>query len=288
MLPLGVARAIGAAAGACWWRLDTREARVARVNIDAAFPQLSSQKRSELARQSMRQWGISLFEVPVVWGGSREWLAEKIVSETDDAAWQQIRKGEDDAEATGMIVLAPHLGNWEVVGLHCSVKANGITSMYAPSGQGAVDDLIKNARQRFGGTLVPTDKKGVMALIKALRAGEVVGVLPDQVPPEAGGCFSPFFGIPALTMTLIHNLLKRSGAKAVFVYAKRVPGGFDMVYQAPPEEIYSEDQQTSVDALNRGVEACVKGAIEQYQWEYKRYKKLPEGYAKIYTRENTS
>jgi Kdo2-lipid IVA lauroyltransferase/acyltransferase len=36
----------------------------------------------------------------------------------------------------------------------------------------------------------------------ALKNGEAVGLLPDQVPPEGLGVWAPFFGEPAYTMTL--------------------------------------------------------------------------------------
>ncbi len=281
-LPLSVARKIGAAIGDLCWRLNTREAKVTRINLSRAFPSRSPQQLDELARESMREWGKSIFEIPVVWGGSRQWLDSKLVRQPGAELWDEYRK-----DKTGLIMLGPHLGNWEVVGLACSARAGEMTNMFAPSGQVALDKRIREARSRFGGILVPTDKKGVMALIKALRAGGVVGILPDQVPPRSGGVYSPFFGITALTMSLIHNLIKRSGAKALLVYAKRVPEGFELVHVEPPAAIYSEDQQVSVDALNQGVEQCVLGAVPQYQWEYKRYKHQPPGEPDIYAKENT-
>lgn len=280
-LPLSVARLLGRALGSLCWRLNSRETKVTRINLGIAFPGKDSTELEALVKQSMQEWGVTLFEVPVVWGGARRWLDRKIVRQQGAELWDRYR-----SEGRGLIMLGPHLGNWEVVGLVCSARAGEMTNMFAPTKNIAVDNFIIEARSRFGGIMVPTNKKGVMALIKSLREGGVVGVLPDQVPPQSGGIFSPFFGIPVLTMTLIHNLIKRSGAKALFVFARRVPEGFELIYREPPEALYSENQQQSVDALNQGVEACVREAISQYQWEYKRFRKLPEGAQKIYTKQN--
>lgn len=279
-LPLPVARALGNTVGSLCCRLGTREAKVTSVNLSRAFPDEPDGQR--LTKESMREWGKSLFEIPVVWGHTRPWLERKIIRQRNPELWDRCRE-----ENCGLIILGPHLGNWEVAGLACSARAGEMTIMFAPSDYPAVDKRIKDARSKFGGKLVPTDKKGVLALIKTLREGGVVGILPDQEPPLSGGVFAPFFGTQALTMSLIHNLIKRSGAKALFVYAKRVPQGFELVYREPPPALYAEDQQTSVDALNQGVEACVLDAVAQYQWEYKRYKKRPEGEERIYTKQNT-
>jgi KDO2-lipid IV(A) lauroyltransferase len=81
--------------------------------------------------------------------------------------------------------------------------------------------------------------------------------------------------VPCFTGTLASNLIKRTGAVAVFGYAKRVPGGFSMCYLAAEDEIYDEDMSVSLAALNRGVERCVRACVEQYQWEYKRFRVRP-------------
>src|SRR5690606_9341413 len=124
----------------------------------------------------------------------------------------------------------------------------------------------------------PADGSGVRALLKALKAERVVGVLPDQEPKQAGAEFAPFFGTPALTMTLTSNLLARTGARAVMVYALRRPqGGYRLCFRAPEEEIYSDDLATSLAGLNRSVEQCARDDLAQYQWEYKRFKHQPAG-----------
>ena len=41
------------------------------------------------------------------------------------------------------------------------------------------------------------------------------------------------------------------------------------------DELYDEDMSVSLAALNRGVERCVRGCVEQYQWEYKRFRVRP-------------
>ncbi|WP_101758673.1 lysophospholipid acyltransferase family protein [Oceanicoccus sp. KOV_DT_Chl] len=144
--------------------------------------------------------------------------------------------------------------------------------------------MIYQARSCNGAKLAPTNTSGVKALLRALKNGETVGVLPDQTPITSGGDFAPFFGIPALTGTLSFNLIQRTGAKVVVAYAERVgPGaGFKVVFEAVADDIASADQLVSLTALNNAVEQCARKIPEQYQWEYKRFKKQPAGAKKYY------
>ena len=133
--------------------------------------------------------------------------------------------------------------------------------------------------------MAATDTKGVGELLQALRRGELVGILPDQVPPNSGGEFAPLFGVPALTMTLACRLQQKTGARIVLGFARREPGikhGFTIVFKAPESEAYAEHILTALAGMNRSVEALMAGVPEQYQWEYKRFKRQPEGRQRPY------
>ena len=107
-------------------------------------------------------------------------------------------------------------------------------------------------------------------------------LLPDQEPAREGGAFAPFFGIPALTMTLVPKLVKKTRCRVVLGLAKRVRGGFELHYLDPDPRIYAEDESESLAGLNASVELVARLALEQYQWEYKRFRRRPEGEAPFY------
>jgi KDO2-lipid IV(A) lauroyltransferase len=155
--------------------------------------------------------------------------------------------------------------------------------MYQPLENPAMDALVLGGRSKLNITMAPTNRKGVMMLFKTLQAGNIVGILPDQVPePESGSEIAPFFNQPALTMTLVHGLIQRTGCAVCSCYAERVAGGFKIVVMDADPLIYSEDLQNSVTGLNASVAACVRRAPAQYQWEYKRFRRLPAEYPKPY------
>jgi KDO2-lipid IV(A) lauroyltransferase len=139
--------------------------------------------------------------------------------------------------------------------------------------------MIRNARETIVKT-APTDKSGVLALVKALRRGEMVGVLPDQVPTMGAGEFTDFFGKPALTMTLARQLQQKTKANLLMGHCERVPGGFKVVFTEPDPSIL--EPETAIAGLNKSVERVINQSPSQYQWQYKRYRRQPEGLPKPY------
>src|SRR5687768_144381 len=241
LLPLGLLRALGAALGSLMWLINGRAAKVTRENIALCFPELSAVGQSRLARQSLQETAKTAMEAGAIWRNSWPWLQGKIVAmEGDEILRAKL------AEGKGVLVLAPHHGNWEVVAPYLASVAN-LTAMYQPLDNPKMDELVLAGRSKLNITMAPTNRKGVMMLFKALQGGTIVGILPDQVPGrEAGGEVAPFFGQPALTMTLVHGLIQRTGCAVCSCYAERVAGGFKLVVLEADAQIYSEEQLASV------------------------------------------
>ena len=269
--PLSVGRLLGRAIGRGIYRLDLGPAVVARTNLRLCYPHLSTQQVEHLCKKRMLHLGQAFFETPRVWTKSSAWLDNKIVAVEGMALFQAAM---DDKRGT--ILIVPHQGNWEVVGLWVSPR-NKMTSLYEPPKIPEVGNWIKASREQSGATLVPTDGRGVAALIKALKRGETTAILPDQQPGESGGIFAPFMGVQARTMTLLTNLINRSACQALYCSAIREPGGWRLHFLPADDRLYSEDKLVAVSALNAGVEKMVELAPEQYQWEYKRFRAQPDG-----------
>ncbi len=276
-LPLGLLRSIGNASGSVVWWMNGRSAKVTRTNIALCFPELNPAEQIALSKQSLQDTAKTAMEAGAVWRNSWAWLDSKIIAKEGDELLRAKL-----ADGKGVLVLAPHHGNWEVVAPYLASVAN-LTAMYQPLENPKMDELVLAGRSKLNITMAPTNRKGVMMLLKALQGGTIVGILPDQVPAkDAGGEVAPFMGQPALTMTLVQGLIQRTGCAVCSCYAERVPGGFKMVVMEADAAIYSEDQHTSVSGLNASVEACVRRAPAQYQWEYKRFRRLPAEYPRVY------
>ncbi len=270
-LPLGVARALGAFFGRVSWALQDRASKVTLENLSIAYPELSDGERRKLARESLIETGRLAAEICVIQSRSFEWLQSRIFStQGEELIKNELAKGK------GIIFLAPHLGNWEVLSLTLPTYGK-LTALYQPPKQLYLEPLIKSSREKTGAQLVPTNRKGVALLLKSLRSGGITAVLPDQNPNAGFGEFSPFYGVPAYTMTTVHGFSQRADCAVMMGFVKRVPKGFETVFLEAPKEIYSEDLAESLAALNKGVEECISYCPTQYQWEYKRFKNSLDG-----------
>ena len=272
------AQRLGVWVGRILWMGDSRSMRVTKENIELCFPELSTQDQQQLIKQSLTETGKLFSEFGLVW----EWPTEKTLSLIRSVQGKEhldviVEKGK------GVIVLAPHHGNWEMVGLYLSTL-RPMAALYKPPKIKALEDYMSAVRGRHGSELVPTNKRGVIRLFSILSNQGMVGILPDQVPGGNGGVTAPFMGIPANTVKLVARLINRTDCEVVSLCAIRRPNaeGFDMVFRPADPEIYSDVVNTSVAALNRSIENCVRDHPEQYQWEYKRFKGARVNGVKVY------
>ena len=247
-------------------------------NLQVCFPDLPAKEISRLAKESLTSTASTAMEMGKSWMLPIEKTCSLVTQTEGLESFQQAVKS-----SQGIVLLAPHLSNWEIFAVYVSQNIES-TFMYQPPKLLALDRMLRRVRSRGGMKLAPTDIKGVSLVLKALKRGELVGVLPDQVPTEEGGEFAKFFGEQALTMTLVSKLVARSQARVFCGFVVRLPkrDGFKLIIREVGEDLYSEDIQTSLAALNRGVEAIVALAPEQYQWEYKRFRDRPAGESPAY------
>ena len=279
-LPLNATHSLGALIGRLTILIPNQLQRVARRNIALCFPELSDGARRQLLHDYLIANGQLLCETGIFWLGAKQRLAQLVIDVTGE---ERIRQGL--AKGKGVILVSPHLGNWEVAGLHWSARYP-ITSLYRPPRMQALDSLMRQARQRHGAHLAPTNAQGVRALYQALGRNELIGILPDQDPREPNGAFAPFFGLPANTMTLLSRLAQKTGAAVVFTYAERLPrsAGFRLRCMPSPATLASTDLTASITALNAMVEHCARATPDQYQWGYKRFLTRPPGQPSLYKR----
>ncbi|WP_041718077.1 lysophospholipid acyltransferase family protein [Alkalilimnicola ehrlichii MLHE-1] len=280
LLPLAVMHRLGAALGPWLTRPGSRSGDVLRRNLAICFPDLPEAERATLTHAAQREFGRQVLEVPALFRRPVAELLSRVErvegAEVLDAAYRRGR---------GVIIAAPHLGSWELLNLWVA-RHYPLHFLYRPPRQPALEPIMVAARNRGGGRALPANTAGLRALYKALRAGDVVGILPDQEPPEEEGRFAPFFGRPALTMDLPVKLAARQRAPVVFGYARRLARGGRWVirFRPAPAAIHASDAAEALAALNEGVEACVREVPEQYLWAYKRFAHAPPGWARAYPR----
>ncbi|GGC10516.1 lipid A biosynthesis lauroyl acyltransferase [Marinobacterium zhoushanense] len=269
LLPLSWAQALGRTLGRRIYAKGERNQlhNVTRANIGICFPTLDDVSRETLIRESLEQTGCSLAEMGLSWFWSPKRVLKKVRSvQGEELIADELREGR------GILLIAPHLGNWEVMNLYLS-QHYPVTAMYKPPKQKLLDNLILKRRARLGSQMAPADAKGVRMVIKALRKGGIVGILPDQEPDRSGGVYAPFYGEPALTMKLLPQLAAQTGVRVFCGYGKRLDNGegFELRFSPADPDIGSKDLVSAATAMNMSIERCVDECPAQYQWEYKRF-----------------
>lgn len=181
------------------------------------------------------------------------------------------------AAGRGIVFLTPHLGCFELsaqaAARRWSAQRGPITVLYRPARQPWLAAVMETARNRPGMLAVPTALSGVRQMIKALRRGEAVGLLPDQVPPDGQGVWSPFFGRDAYTMTLAVRLAQQTGASVVLARCERLSWGRGFVTHFEPLPApLDERMDKAVLQINQAMEHLIRQSPEQYLWGYARYK----------------
>lgn len=263
-LPLRVIHRLGAWLGQLVYLLSPTYRRNLRANMAQAGidPTLQQRAAAEAGKQMLelsRIWMRPLAEAnaQVVDVHGREWL---------DAAL---------AERKGVIFLTPHLGCFEITAQYLS-SFGDITVLYRPPKLAGAQRLILMGRQRENLHLAPADLSGVRSLIRALKKGQMVGLLPDQAPKSGEGVWLDFFGRPAYTMTLAARLTE-TGATVLMTWGERLPDGRGYrVHFRPPKMPLTGDTVDRARQINREIEALIRQCPAQYLWGYNRYKR-PRG-----------
>lgn len=277
LLPRKLSQRFGTLAGVINITLGSRSSRVTRANLELCLPGLTNNiaDTEEATRQSLIETGKTLMETPAVWLGDIERLDEWIQVVHNEALLQEYLN-----DPAGLLVLLPHMGNWELFNVFYR-RYGQMTALYQPPRQGYMQKVMQKVRVRYGNHMVPTTRAGLKQLYKTLSTGQTAVILPDQVP--ATGQFAPFFGQPALTDVLASRLLRKTGAKALGVAMVRNDEGlFEVHIHAPHASIYEANEITSIGAVNDLIQTCAEISPKQYQWEYKRFRERPTGSAKIY------
>ncbi|MDN3520135.1 lysophospholipid acyltransferase family protein [Halomonas ramblicola] len=258
-------------AGPLVHRLSRREREVTEINLAQVHSAQGEAERRRLARESLTHSTATMLELGFAWMGAPERVEAAILAVHGRELLDEAR-----AEGRGVIVLAPHFGNWEVLNFWLSSHFP-FTAMYEPPKIAELDAVTRRGRERMGASLVPTNPRGVASLLKALKRGEAIGILPDQEPSWGSGVFAPFYHRLAYTATLLPKLVARTEARVVTGVARRLPGrGFELHFLAADPRVYATDEAESATGVNACVEAAIALDPAQYQWEYKRYRKTPE------------
>ena len=270
-LPLPVLQSIGGVVGRLVYRFSAGHRRYFDANLAQA---VGSELAKKISVRTQTEGGKTVFELPWLWLHPREQVLQTLHSVE---GWQHVQAAR--AKGKGILFLTPHLGCFEITAQYAASQPDAapITVLFRPPRQRWAESILRYGRTREGMQIAPADLSGVRRLIRALKSGESVGLLPDQVPAAGQGAWLPWFGKPAYTMTLAARLAQ-TGASVIFAYAERLPEGrgFILSCRPPLSPLPVDDLEETAAAINQELMQLISCCPEQYLWGYNRYK-TPRG-----------
>ena len=263
-LPLRVLHGIGAALSWLTYWLSTSYAQRLRENLASAYPDQSAADLRQMLSANIAETGKGGSELPWAWQRPLPEILSKVQNCHGLEHLERARQ-----RGHGVIILTPHMGCFEIIGSYVAARMP-MTCMYRPPKQLWLDKIIRGGRERGQMRLARTDIGGVRALLKALKRGEAIGLLPDQVPGNGDGEWAEFFGRPAYTMTLVGRLIEASGATVLLSHSVRLPQGAGYVIHISPLEF--PPGVSVAKQINAALEQVIRTCPTQYLWSYNRYK----------------
>jgi KDO2-lipid IV(A) lauroyltransferase len=264
-LPLSTLHRIGVVIGWLVYFASPVYAKRMRENLAASGLYADSSALNDAVHGCVAETGKAVLETAKIWFGD----TGDVNGLTRSSSWNVLEQAL--AAGRGVLLLSPHLGSFEVAGFYAAQRTR-MTALYRPPRLRWLESLMTAGRRRGHATVAPANLRGVRLLYKALKQGEVVGMLPDQAPQVGEGVWTDFFGRPAYTMTLVRRLQKQTGAAVVFSYGERLPNAAGFVVH------YERFTGTDLDeaTMNRCIEELIRRHPVQYLWSYNRHK-IPAG-----------
>jgi Kdo2-lipid IVA lauroyltransferase/acyltransferase len=270
----GITYKLAEALGRLWYRLDARHRRIAMHNLELAFgEELSETERQVICKKTFIHLACVLLELPSL-----------ATLTTENVERFAVFSGLENLQATlekrtGILIMASHFGNWELMSLAFSFRFRPFHVVVRPLDNAPLDRLIDRMRCRGGNRTIP--KSGsARNIIRLLRQGEAVGFLIDQNVDWYEGVFVPFFKEIACTSKALATLALRTNLPVLPAYNfRRADGRYQMVIEPEVQIIRSGNSVADIEEntalFNRIIEGYVRAHPEQWFWLHQRWKTRP-------------
>ena len=244
--------------------------RVVETQIAAAFPDWSAQRVTATAKAAYENLGRTTIETAVL---SRYGPAQVLELFEECRDWHMLESAM--AKGRGVILVAGHLGNWELAGSYIAARGIPIEAVARQMANPLFDAFLTRTRRRIGLEIV-WDGDAVRRVPRTLRANRVAAFLIDQGAAGLASTWVPFFGRLAKTPRGPAVFALRLQTPVIFVAPLRLPDGrFSMSMEEVPVHT-TGDRNADIDRIvtdyTVALERWVRRAPEQYFWHHRRWK----------------
>jgi KDO2-lipid IV(A) lauroyltransferase len=281
MMPRTLARAMGAVLGWVAFYGLGKLRRTGLRNLALAFSEKSETERLRILGRMYRNMGWQMAEFCKMPGYSAAQASEFI---RYDGLENYLRARE---RGKGVLVLTGHLGAWELSSFYHSLRGYPMSLVIRRLDNERVDGFVNRIRCLHGNRVIHKDDFA-RGLLKAMNAGETVGILMDtnMTPPQ--GVFVPFFGVEACTATAMARIALKTGAAVLpgFLLWEQQEGKYVLRFGEELELVRSDDLQGDIventARFTATIESYVRRYPEQWLWVHRRWKTRPPGAERMY------
>jgi Kdo2-lipid IVA lauroyltransferase/acyltransferase len=266
-LPVSWIGAIGAGLGSVLYRFG--RGRVTRINLALCFPGMPEHERIAMARRHFRLLGRNALELSLLVWGSEKQLMDLVRIENMELLHAERGKP--------LIVFAPHFIGLNMGGVRVAHELPRSGSIYSRQKNPVLDRIFWRARMRFGEPVLVSRQEGLRGAIRILRSGKAFYFLPDMDFGRRDAIFTPFFGVPAATITALPRLAKLGRAKVMPIVTRQEGNGYVARIYPTWEDYPTDDIEADVRRMNAFIEDRIREMPEQYFWAHKRFKTRPPG-----------
>lgn len=275
LLPHRMLLFLGATLGNLVYLLMRSRRRIAQINIDVCFPELTQEQRKLMCKNCFRSTGMSVFEMALAWWGQPEKLKQMYRIEgleNLEAARQSGRP---------ILLLSGHMSCTDIgstfLAFHIPFQA-----MYKPAKNKLFETVMLSCRSRTFYEMVP--RKQSRRLLKSLKNNIATWYAPDQNFGREETVFAPFFGVPATTLTATSRIVRFANAVVLPFFPYRLPDGQGYVLRIGKilDNFPSDSIMDDACQINKVIEDAARYAPEQYLWLHKRFRLRPPGEPKLY------
>lgn len=273
-LPLPVVRGLGAALGhLLYWVVRPRR-RVALTNLRLCFPDLSERARRRLAHRNFVVFCQAVLDRAWIWHGHPDMVRERLrITGAVDAL----------TDEGAVVIFAPHFYGMDAGGSAMMQQINRpACTIYSTQPSAALDAWMRAGRSRFGDATLLSRQDGVRAIVRALRQGKMLYLLPDMDLGPQESVFVPFFGIPTATVPSLSRFARLGGARVVPVITRMTRRGYEVRVHPAWQDYPTADATADAARMNAALQRFIEDMPEQYYWVHRRFKTRPEGEPPVY------
>ena len=274
LLPLGLVRALGSLLGRLLFVLARSRRRIALTNLRLCFPQLGEAERVALARRNFVYFAQAFLDRSWLWHGEPALVRRRL----------RITGAVQDLTRDGAVVMfAPHFYGMDAGGSAVMQQIDRpACTIYSTQNNAVVDAWMRRGRQRFGDATLLSRTEGVKPIVRALRDGKMLYLLPDMDLGPLESVFVPFYGVPTATVPSLSRFAKLGQARVVPVVTRLTSFGYEVRVHPAWTGYPTADATADAALMNQRLQGYIDEMPEQYYWVHKRFKTRPPGEPSLY------